>query len=98
MVEIAVTPSGAEVIILSPLVVVDAGNIPALGPDMACLRVRVCLGVHGVEQMVGGDDFESRVRHGCRPADHDVFHVANYKTLRGDDGTDSIAWVVRLDI
>jgi hypothetical protein len=86
------------VIIISSSVVIDAGNVGALGPDMACPRMRVCLGVHCMEPMVGGDDFDSRVRHGCRLADHDVFLVADYKALRGDGGTASILWVMRPDL
>lgn len=65
---------------------------------MACLRVGVCLGVHGVEPMVGGDNLDIRVRHGCRPADRDVFLVADYKTLQGDEGTASILWVMGPDV
>lgn len=48
-------PIGAAVIIFSPLKVVDAGHILALGPDVACPRVRVCPGVHSMEPMVGRD-------------------------------------------
>lgn len=48
---------------------------------MSCLRVRVCLGVYGVQPMVGGDDLDSRIRNGRRIADHDIFCVTDYETL-----------------
>jgi hypothetical protein len=62
IIQIAITPSGAVIVILSPSKVVGAGSIFTLGPNMAVLWVWVCLGVHGMEPMVGGDEFDSRVR------------------------------------
>lgn len=47
------TRSGADTMTLSPSVVVFAGYIPALEPDMACLRVGIFAGSDGV--VVRGD-------------------------------------------
>lgn len=82
-------PSSTNVTVFSPSVVIDACHVPALRSDMACSRVVVCLSVHGVEPIIGRDDFNSKVCHGRRLTDHDVFLLAGFKTLRGDVGAAS---------
>jgi hypothetical protein len=95
---IAPEPIITAVPILTPLVVVDAGHFPALGSDMTCPRTGVCASVHGVEPVVGGNNFHSRISNGRRLTDHDIFFVADYKTLRGDACAASILWVMRSDV
>jgi hypothetical protein len=65
---------------------VGTRHIPALEPDMTCLWMRVCSGVHGVEPMVSERNCNSRILHGCRLADHDVCFVTDYKALQRDAG------------
>lgn len=83
--------------ILSPSVVVNAGLVPALGPDLDCLWVGVRLSIHRVEPVVIGDNFLGRVQHVCRLAHHDIFLVADYKTLQGDVSVAAASWEVRPD-
>jgi hypothetical protein len=47
--------------VFSVPVVVDAINGPVLWPDAGCLWMRVCVGVHGVEPLLGRVDLESRI-------------------------------------
>lgn len=77
--------------------VVHTGLVPALGPDVVCLRVGVCISIHGVEPLVGGNDLNGRVHYGCRRADLDVVHVPGHETLPGDASIASVFQVVRYD-
>ena len=50
-----------------------------------------------MEPVVGEDDIDSRISHGLHITDHNVSLVPDCKTLRGEIGTASTAWVMSLD-
>lgn len=88
----------AQIITLYPLIVICAGLVPTLGPELPRLLSGICTGIHSMEPVVGGDELSGRVSQSRRVADHDTFLVADYEALTVDTATASAIQVMRPDV